>query len=139
MALINPTIQSALKDRWKSGLQIYDESLDHLRIPDEKYDAEMLQLLKRKYEGVHLDLIFAIGPPALRFLVKHQGELFLNTPIVFLSTDQSRVADLSLSSNITGVSAKVEVAPTLDLALRIHPQTKQPAILPHEPTWGERR
>ena len=134
MALINPTIQSALKDRWKSGLQIYDESLDHLRIPDEKYDAEMLQLLKRKYEGVHLDLIFAIGPPALRFLVKHQGELFLNTPIVFLSTDQSRVADLSLSSNITGVSAKVEVAPTLDLALRIHPQTKQVVVVAGQAT-----
>jgi PAS domain S-box-containing protein len=129
MALINPKLQSTLRDRWGSALQIYDEGLDHLRIPDERYDADLVQLLKRKYDGVHLDLVFAVGPPALRFLVKHQEELFPNTPIVFMSTDQSRIADLPLGSNITGVSAKVEVAPTLDLALGFQPQTQQVVVV----------
>lgn len=137
MALINPVIYSTLRDRWKSDLQVYDEGLDNLRVPNEKYDSELLRLLQRKYEGIHLDLIFAIGPPALRFLVKHQGELFPNTPIVFLSTDQSRIADLTLGSNITGVSAKVEVAPTLDLALALHPQTQKVVVIAGKATLDQ--
>lgn len=129
IALINPAIQSTLKERWKSSLQLYEEGLDNLRIPNEKYDGELVRLLQRKYEGVRFDLIFATGPPALRFLLNHQGELFPNTPIVFLSTDQSRIADLTLGSNVTGVSAKVEVTPTLELALTFHPQTQRVVVV----------
>ena len=127
--LINQAIRSTFKERWKSPIQIYDEGQDSFRIPNEKYEAEMLSLLQRKYDGIHLDLIFALGPPALRFLVKHQGELFSGTPVVFLSTDPSRIADLSLGPNFTGVSTKVEVAPTLELALAFHPQTERVVVV----------
>ena len=89
----------------------------------------MVSLLQRKYEGVHLDLIFAIGPPALRFLLKHQGNLFSDTPIVFLVTDQSRLAEVSLGSNTTGVATKVELAPTLEIALALHPQTQRVVVV----------
>src|SRR6185503_3088909 len=73
--------------------------------------------------------IFAVAPPALRFLVNHKDRLFTHTPIVFLMTDKSRLAGINLGSNITGVSGKVEVAPTLDLALALHPQTKRVVVV----------
>ena len=123
--LINRAFRSTLKESWKSSLQIYDEGQDSFRIPNEKYEAEMVALLKRKYEGVHLDLIFAVGSPVLRFLLKHQGELFTDTPIIYLAADVSRIAGLDLGTRVTGVSGKVELAPTLDLALGLHPETQQ--------------
>jgi PAS domain S-box-containing protein len=127
--LIDRAIRSTLKEQWKSPIQIYDEGQDSFRIPNEKYEAELVALLKRKYEGTHLDLIFVPGPPALRFLLKYRSELFPEVPLVFMSTDQSRVADLDLGANVTGVSTKVEVVPTLELALTFHPQTQRVVVV----------
>ncbi len=127
--LINQGIRATLKEKWKSPLQIYDEGQDSFRIPNEKYDAEMVTLLQRKYEGVHLDVIFALGPPALRFLAKHKDEVFSDTPVVFLVSDFSRIADLNLGPNTTGVSGKVELSPTLDLALSLRPETQRVVVI----------
>ena len=126
--LITQAIRSTFKEQWKSPIQVYDEGQDSFRIPSEKYDAEMVRLLQKKYEGIHLDLIFALGPPALRFLLQHQSELFSGTPIVFMVTDPSRIADLQLGPNVTGASTKVEVAPTLELALALQPQTQNVVV-----------
>jgi len=127
--LIDRAIRSTLKEHWKSPVQVYDEGTDSFRIPNGKYDAELVALLKRKYEGIHLDLIFAIAPPALRFLLNHQNEIFAGSPIVFLAADPSRVADLQLGSNVTGVSTKIEVAPTLALALTLQPETQRVVVV----------
>ena len=127
--LVDRAIRSTLKEGWKSPIQIYDEGQDSFRIPSEDYEAEMVNFLRRKYQRVHFDLIFALGPPALRFLVKHQSELFANTPIVFLVTDQSRIAGLTLGANVTGVSTKIDLPPTLELALALHPQTDRVVVV----------
>jgi hypothetical protein len=94
--LADKGLRSTLKEHLKSSVQIFDEGTDSFRIPNEKYEAELFTLLKRKYEGVHLDLIMAMGPPALRFLLQHQNELFIGSPIVFVTADPSRLADLNL-------------------------------------------
>jgi PAS domain S-box-containing protein len=127
--LADQALRSTLRELWKAPIQIYDEGQDSLRIPSEKYEAELLSLLHRKYQGMHFDLIFAAGPPALRFLLKHQNELFAGSPIVFLATDPSRIADLTLTSNVTGVATKVELAPTLELALAVQPQTQRVVVI----------
>src|SRR5205085_10210729 len=41
----------------------------------------------------------------------------------------SRLAGLNLGSNITGVEGKLQVAPTLDLALALHPQTQRVVVV----------
>lgn len=127
--LVNPAIRSTLQEHWKSPIQIYDEAQDSFRLPSENYEAEMVKLLQRKYEGVNFDLVFALGTPVLKFLLKYRGELFTDTPIVFLIQDQSRIAELNLGSNVTGVLGKIEVAPTLDLALGFHPQTQRVVVV----------
>jgi len=127
--LADKGLRSTLKEHLKSSVQIFDEGTDSFRIPNEKYEAELFTLLKRKYEGVHLDLIMAMGPPALRFLLQHQNELFIGSPIVFVTADPSRLADLNLGANVTGVSTKVEMAPTLDLALTLQPETQRVVVV----------
>ena len=126
--LATQAIRSTLKDKWKAPIQIFDEGQDGFRIPNEKYEAELVALLKRKYEGVHFDLIFTFAPPALRFFLKHKAELFPDSPIVFIVNEQKRIADLKLE-NTTGVSGTIEVAPTLDLALAFHPQTERVVVV----------
>jgi ABC-type uncharacterized transport system substrate-binding protein len=124
IALMDKAIRSRLNDGVTERVQIFDEGLDSVRIPNEKYEAELVRLLQRKYEGQRFDLIFAIAPPSLRFLLKYQGELFSDSPIVFVGPELSRVADLDFGANVTAVGGKKEYAPTLELALKVHPETE---------------
>lgn len=126
--LVHNAIRSTLKEVSSSPIQIYDESQDSFRIPTEKYEAELVKVLQRKYEGVRLDVIFALSNPALRFLLNHRSELFSNVPIVFLVNDERRVAGVDLQSNITGVWGQGEFAPTLNIALASHPETQRVVV-----------
>ena len=127
--MVDKAVRSTLKEHLKASVQIYDEGTDSFRIPNDKYEVELVALLKRKYEGVKIDLIFALGPPALRFLLKHENEVFLGSPIVYIVADPSRVAGIKLGANVTGISTKVEVAPTLELALTLQPETQRVVVV----------
>src|SRR5687767_5248575 len=82
ISLINQSLRTTLRNGSPSHVQLFYEALDSFRIPNEKYEQEMVGLIRRKYDGEKIDLVFALGPPALRFLLDHQSELFSGTPIV---------------------------------------------------------
>jgi len=44
-------------------------------------------------------------------------------------TDQSRISGPTLGSKVTGVSTKVELPPTLELALALHRQTERVVVV----------
>jgi PAS domain S-box-containing protein len=129
ITLLNQSIRSTMKNGLPVPVQFFYEAQDGFRIPNDKYEEELVRLLQRKYDGEHIDLIYVFGPPALRFLLKHKGELFSDTPVVFIVTDQNRVADLNLGSHVTGVSGKIELSPTLDIALALQPQTQRVVVV----------
>jgi PAS domain S-box-containing protein len=127
--LLRQAVSSTVRKGLPEGLQIFDEALDTFRIPNDQYEEEMVRLLQRKYSGVPIDLIYAFNRSALKFLLKHRGELFSNTPVVFIAYEMKRVADLSLDANVTGVGGRVELSPTLDIALALQPQTKRVVVV----------
>jgi len=122
--LLDQAVSQTVRRGSPEGVQFFFEALDTFRIPTDQYEEEMLRLLQRKYSGESIDLIYAFNRSALKFLLKHRGELFSNTPVVFISYEMKRVADLSLDAQVTGVGGKVELSPTLDIALALQPQTK---------------
>ncbi len=127
--LVNQSIRGTMKGGSPAPIQFFYEAQDSFRISLDKYEKEFVELLRRKYDGEQPDLIYALGPPALRFLLKYQDELFPKTPIVFVVTDLKRIQDLDLGTNVTGVGGKVELTPTLDIALALQPQTKQVVVV----------
>ncbi len=127
--LINQSIRATMKNGSPSPIQFFYEAQDSFRISSDKYEKEFVELLRRKYDGEQLDLIYALGPSPLRFLLKYQNALFPKTPIVFVVTDLSRIQDLDLGTNVTGVAGTVELRPTLDIALALHPPTKQVVVV----------
>jgi PAS domain S-box-containing protein len=127
--LLANAVRSTVRNGLPEGLQVFYEALDTFRIPTDKYEEEMVRLLQRKYSGEPIDLIYAFNPSALKFLLKHRGELFSNTPVVFISYEMKRVTDLSLDAHVTGVGGRVELSPTLDIALTLQPQTKRVVLV----------
>ncbi len=127
--LLNQSIRSTLKNGLPDGVQFFYEAQDNFRISNEKYEEELVRLLERKYDGEHIDLIYVLGLPSLKFLLKHKDTLFSDTPVIFIVTDLRQVADLNLGSNVTGVGGKVELRPTLEIALALQPQTQRVVVV----------
>src|SRR6185369_9789999 len=127
--LLTKAVRSTVRKGLPEGVQFFYEALDTFRISTDKYEEEMVRLLQRKYSGGSIDLIYTFNRSALKFVLKHRGELFSNTPVVFISYEMKRVADLSLDAHVTGVGGRVELSPTLDIALALQPQTKRVVVV----------
>jgi PAS domain S-box-containing protein len=129
VVLVNQILRSTLEEGLPSRVQFYSEALDNHRIPEDKYEKEIIKLLQRKYEGEKIDLIFTLGSSALTFLLKHKDELFSDTPKVFVNTNEVEGVGLDLGQNVTGVHGSIELRPALDLALALHPGTRRVAVV----------
>jgi signal transduction histidine kinase len=133
---LDQSIRATLLSGLHGQLQVYHEGLENFRIPNDKYEKEFATLLARKYEGVKIDLLVPLGQPALQFCLKYRDSLFGTAPILFLVQDPSRVEGMSLGSNVIGVSGKIELRPSVDLALSFHPATRHVAVVASDSSLG---
>ncbi|MGH9902551.1 MAG: ABC transporter substrate-binding protein, partial [Pyrinomonadaceae bacterium] len=122
---LNESIRATLKKGSPVPVQFFYEAQDGFRIPNEKYEEELVRLLQRKYDGEQIDLIYVFAVPALQFLSKHRGELFPDIPVIYMVVDQRRIADFNLGPQVTGVGWETELSPTLDIALALQPETQK--------------
>jgi PAS domain S-box-containing protein len=129
ITILNQGLRSTLKNGLPGPVQFFNEAQDSFRISNDTYEEELVRLLKQKYEGEHFDLIFGLGPSAVKFLLKHQGELFSGIPVVSVVNDQKRLADVQLASNFTGVSGRIQLSPTLEMGLSLQPQTQRVVVV----------
>src|SRR5205814_10476781 len=107
----------------------YYEFQDNARIPNDKYDREMVALLKQKYAGAEINLILAYGGPALDFLLRHESEIFTGVPKLFYFHDQKESKVQSLWPKVTGVWTTIDLTKTLDIALALHPDTQSVVVI----------
>jgi signal transduction histidine kinase len=126
---LNRSIRSTLQQTSASRIQFYNEALEALRIPSEKYETEMLRLLQRKYDGEQIDLIICLAVDSLKFLLKHENELFSKVPKVFVAHDRREMADVALNENVAGVVGKTELGPVIEDALRFQPDTRRVVVI----------
>ena len=126
---INQTITAAIKHGTSDRVEFFYEYQENFRISNSKYESEMVNYLKQKYEGEHITLILALGAPALEFLLEHEAQLFPGVPKVFYFHDESEATAQSLWPRVTGVWAHLEFNKTLDIALAAKPDTKNVVIV----------
>jgi signal transduction histidine kinase len=67
--------------------------------------------------------------PSLDFLLSHGDTIFPGAPIVFCGIDRRELGDRVLTPHVRGILVKREFVPTLDLALRLHPETRRIAVV----------
>ena len=134
------TLNAGSADR----IEIYREELDRSRF-DVTYVALQRDFLRAKYANKKIDAVVAVIGPALDFLLDHGSEIFPGIPIVFCGLDRAEFADRRLPAHVGGVIGEAGVrADTLEIALRLHPQTRQVFVVPARPSstrgcWSRRR
>jgi PAS domain S-box-containing protein len=123
--LYDKAFQAALNADTNEQIVLYNEYTDLWRFGGEDYAKTLVDFYRRKYAGQHFDLIVVEAAPALRFLVAYGEELFPGTPVVFCVIMEGRqIEGLSLKSNFTGVLERTDFGKSLEIALRLQPDTR---------------
>ena len=110
-------------------IEFYSESLDTPLFPDEASQRQFREWFLLKYRERKPDVIVAIGPSSIKFMVESHEAFFPNTPIVFGGSPEPLAAGLNLDSHFTGAWAAVQPERTLEVALRLQPSTKHVVVV----------
>ena len=129
LSVLDASLVRALTSGSPSTLEIYQEVMDLSRFGSNAYLLELRDHLRDKYRGRRVDAAVAVMGPALDFLLIHGHEVFPGTPIVFCGIDRRELGSGALPPHVTGVLIAREFAPTLELALRLHPETRQVVLV----------
>ena len=103
---------------------------------DESYLESQADTLRRRYSGMKLDAVVVNGPSALQFALHHRDTIFPGVPIAFIGLGTRQFAGKTWPG-VTGLTNPVGLGETIDLALRLHPDTTTVAVLApsNDPYW----
>ncbi len=122
-------LESSLRSRVKAPVNFHIEYLESLRFRNPAYEEGAVETLRRAYGAQKLDLVVADVYPALRFAINHRSALFPGVPIVFMGVSAVRIQAQNLGPGVTGLSTMNYIRGTLNLALRLHPGTRNVAVV----------
>lgn len=110
-------------------VEVYREAMDLSRFGSDTHKMFLRDFLRNKYSDRKIDVTVAVLGPALDFLLSSGEGIFPGTPIVFLGIEEDYLAGRSLPPHVSGVLINREFAPTLEIALRLHPMTQNVVVV----------
>jgi signal transduction histidine kinase len=129
LAVLEGDLVRTLASNSADHIEVYREAMDLSRFGSESYQTLLRDFLRTKYANKKVDVAVAIIGPALDFLLNHGDAIFPGTPIVFCGIDRRELGERSLPPHVHGILVKREFAPTLEIALGLHPQTKRITVI----------
>ena len=103
--------------------------MDTKRIFNEECLEQYYCLFQSKYRNITFDAILCADDNAFQFLLKHDADLFPSTPIVFCGINNFDHSMIENKPFYTGVLETLDIKPTIDVALRLHPETATIAVV----------
>jgi formate hydrogenlyase transcriptional activator len=127
--IFDQSLRSSFKSLSSNPIAIYTEYLELTRFSDEGSRQELYKFYRLKYAHRKFDLIIATGSGALVNTIDFAREVFSGAPLIFCQVDRSALKDKTLGPGITGIFLKIEYQKNLELALKLHPDTRQVAVI----------
>ena len=125
LSILDKELANTLRANSPEPVEIYREAMDLSRFGSDAYKEGLRDFLRTKYADKKIDVAVAIMAPAFDFLLTYGGLIFPDTPIVFCGLDRMQLGTRPVPSNVYGALVRREFGPTVELALRIHPDTKR--------------
>jgi PAS domain S-box-containing protein len=137
-SLFDSSLHQAFRAAPGLVVDYYSEYLDSRRFSSASDSRRMREYLRQKYSSRNLDVIVVFGSAAAELLIKNRGDLFPNVPVVFCAVDGPELSN-SDSLARTGLLWGTDHRSTLDVALRLHPNTSDVFVVlappPETPTF----
>ena len=110
-------------------VEFFREAMDLTRFSSDAHKVLLRDYLRKKYADKPIDVTVAIRQPALDLLLNSADPLFPGAAIVFLGVDPGYFGGRPLPAHVSGVLVTRDFAPTLELALRLHPTTENVVVV----------
>ncbi|MEK5240250.1 ABC transporter substrate binding protein [Paenibacillus sp. FSL L8-0470] len=108
---------------------IYTEYLDWKRFPSNDNLEHFYQMIKFKYQALHIDAIIVTDDAALNFAIQYRKEILSDAPIIFSGINQLGMDSIADKRNITGVIEEIDSTETIRMALEINPSIRKVYIV----------
>jgi signal transduction histidine kinase len=128
IAMVTQEIREEFQRNPDYEVEVYVESLDTSDFPDDVVERDIRDSI-RKYQTINLDVIVTVGPTAINFLATSPEPLFPNVPVVFCGAIFEMAGSPKLDSRFTGSWISPDPAATLDVALRLFPNSKHVVLI----------
>ena len=123
MELVDHEIVSAV-----TGLpyqvELYSEHFETALFSDEASQDKFADWYMRKYRDRKPDVIIAVGPSPLRFMINSHERFLPDTPVLFCESTEEMLDGATLPPHFTGVWGVPQPGKTLGVALRLQPGTR---------------
>lgn len=123
------SFQATLQSAPEGNVETYSEYLESNRFPGESQSLVLRDYLKQKYADLSIDVVVATSDASLDFLLKYREDLFPQAPVVFVASRSPSQEKLPTGPGLTGILSLNTHRENLDLALSLHPGTKQVFII----------
>jgi diguanylate cyclase (GGDEF)-like protein len=117
------------------NIELSFEYLDSVRYKDDALSQRLAQAIPIRYSN-KIDVLIVSDNAAFEFAIAHRKDLFAGVPIVFCGYNRFRPEVIDGIDNITGVNEELDALGAVELALKVHPNTRQllfvsnPSLLP---------
>ena len=128
VALLDHEMRTVL-DNSRYQIELYPEYLETTLFDDPVEQKQFRESYIRKYQNHRPDLIIALGPSPLQFMVDVHEKFFADIPIVFGGTSEQQADNPTLDLHFTGCWAIYEPGKTLDVALQLQPGSRHVVVV----------
>ena len=127
--IIDDAIRRTFSANARTEVEFYSEFLDRARFPGDTQEQHQRDFFRDKYRERPPDLVIAVSGAALAFLMNNRDELFARTPLVYCSVASDPRPKNLKDPTLAEVPVFSGALPTLEMALRLHPDTRQIAVV----------
>ena len=110
-------------------IEFYSEALDIVRFPSDSYRRLFRNYLSEKYAANPPDLIILIYVGNLGVAEELFKKLFPGVPVVVAGFTEEKISENQLGPHVHGVAQRVDPRGTIDLILRLQPDTRRIVVI----------
>jgi signal transduction histidine kinase len=126
--LLDHEMLATLEDS-RYQIELYREYLETTLFDAPAVQAALRESYIRKYQDRRPDLIIALGPSPVQFMIDAHEKFFAGIPIVFGGTSEPQADNPTLDPHFTGCWEMFEPERTLDVALRLQPGSRHVVVV----------
>ena len=122
----------------RSGYVI-DLQIEYMDAKKYHYDhvtGMLLRLYREKFANERFDMVMVSDNNAFTFASHYRDELFPGVPLVFCGVNDVQPGEVEALGNVTGVVENFALERTIDVALKLHPETRRMVVISDQSTTG---
>src|SRR5208282_4649075 len=130
-------VEPSIRARVPGPITFYEAYLEDPQVEEKSYRESVSETFRRRYAQVKLDLVIVCNPAELHFAVEYRDKIFPGVPIVFKGVGAGDLENQKIWPGVTGVATPWGFRETIDLMLRLQPDTETIAVVAGDTHWDK--